>query len=173
MYKAPFGGDCLWVFLTPGCGWSWLNPWWSWQCRRLDRGLWWTRRGPRPWGWSSSTNVTAEKHFLENDIYKICQLGEHFERGSITVWLTSCLTDLDLAKHVNLLLIKQKQSSWIQTSQTEGQLYNDASPYKVSECSLDGPLSNQLFCLQKLPLLLQWNVPPFQGWKIVDNISNW
>ena len=35
----------------------------------------------------------------------------YFVRGSITVWLTSCLTGLDLAKQVNLLLIKHKQSS--------------------------------------------------------------
>ena len=63
----------------------------------------------------------------------------------ITVRLTSCLTGLDLAEQVNLLLIKSKQSSWIQTSQKGGQLYIDTSPY--SECSLakgqsqGGPLS--------------------------------
>ena len=34
-------------------------------------------------------------------------------RGSITVWLTSCLTGLDLDKQENLLLIKHKQSRWI------------------------------------------------------------
>ena len=31
--------------------------------------------------------------------------------GSITVWLTSCLTGLDLTKQVKLLLIEHKQSS--------------------------------------------------------------
>ena len=36
-------------------------------------------------------------------------------RGSITVWLTSCLTDLDLTKQVKLLFIPQKQSRWMQT----------------------------------------------------------
>ena len=35
----------------------------------------------------------------------------YFIRGSITVWLTSYLTGLDLAEQVNLLLIKHKQSS--------------------------------------------------------------
>ena len=39
----------------------------------------------------------------------------YFVRGCITVWLTSCLTGLDLTKQVNLFLIKHKQSSKIQT----------------------------------------------------------
>ena len=52
------------------------------------------------------------------------------------VRLTSCLTGLDLAEQVNLLFVKYKQSTWIQTSQTGGQLYSDTSTYKVSECSL-------------------------------------
>ena len=60
----------------------------------------------------------------------------YFERGSITVQLTSCLTGFDLAKQVNVLWIKPKQSSWIITSQKGGQLYSDTSPYEVSECSL-------------------------------------
>ena len=37
--------------------------------------------------------------------------------GSIIVRLTSCLTGLDLAKQVNLFLIKHSQSSWIKTNQ--------------------------------------------------------
>ena len=41
-----------------------------------------------------------------------------FKRGSIIVWLTSCLTSLDWTKEVNLLLIQLKQSSWSQTSKT-------------------------------------------------------
>ena len=44
--------------------------------------------------------------------------------------LTSCLTGLNSAA---LLMFNQQQ---IQTSQTGGQLYIDASLYKVSECSL-------------------------------------
>ena len=36
--------------------------------------------------------------------------------GSITVWLASCLTGLDLAKQVKLLFIHHKQSSRIQTN---------------------------------------------------------
>ena len=47
--------------------------------------------------------------------------------GSITVRLTD-LAGLDLAKQVNLLLIKQKKSSWIQKSQIWGQPYSDAFP---------------------------------------------
>ena len=47
----------------------------------------------------------------------------HFVRASITVWLTSCLTGLDLVEEVNLLSIKHKQRS-------------DTSTYEVSECSL-------------------------------------
>ena len=56
----------------------------------------------------------------------------YFLRGSITVWLTKCLTGLDLAKQVNLLLIKHKQNSWNQTCQTWGQWYFPLQ----SECSL-------------------------------------
>ena len=58
------------------------------------------------------------------------------QRGSITVWLTFCLTGLDSTKLVNLYLIQHKQSNRILTSQTGGQSYSDTSPYEVSECSL-------------------------------------
>ena len=44
--------------------------------------------------------------------------------------LTSYLTCFDLAEQVNLL-IKHKQSGWIQTSQIGGQLYRDTSPNEV------------------------------------------
>ena len=57
----------------------------------------------------------------------------YFERGSIAVQLTSCLTGLDLTNQVNLLLIQQKQSSSIQTNKTGDQSYCDTSPYKASE----------------------------------------
>ena len=60
----------------------------------------------------------------------------YFVRGSITVQLTSCLTGLDLAKQVNLLIVWIQQSSWIQTNQTGSQPYTDTSPYKVSQCFL-------------------------------------
>ena len=60
-----------------------------------------------------------------------CQMGPlcqrtftYFIRGSISVWLTSCLTALNSTKLVNLYLIQRKQSSWIQTG---GQLYSDTS----------------------------------------------
>ena len=55
----------------------------------------------------------------------------YFIRRRITVWLTTCLTGLDLAKQVNMLLIKHKQSNWIKTSQIGGLMYSDTSPYKV------------------------------------------
>ena len=35
----------------------------------------------------------------------------NFVRGSITEWLTSCLTGLDLTEQVNLLFTKYKQSN--------------------------------------------------------------
>ena len=60
----------------------------------------------------------------------------YFLRGSITVWLTSYLTGLDLIKLVNLYLSQHKLCSWILTSQTGGQLYGDTSPYEVNECTL-------------------------------------
>ena len=52
---------------------------------------------------------------------------------SITVQMTSCLTGLDLTKHVKLLFIHHKQSSWNETNKTGGQPYSDTSSYKVSE----------------------------------------
>ena len=60
----------------------------------------------------------------------------YFIRVSITVWLTSCLTGLDLTKLKNIYIIKHKQSNWILSSQTGGQPYSDTSPDEVSECSL-------------------------------------
>ena len=57
------------------------------------------------------------------------------------------LTGLDLAKQVNLLLIKHKRSSWIQTSQTGSQWYSNTSPYKVmSVLWLSRPCNDCLFC---------------------------
>ena len=54
---------------------------------------------------------------------------------SITVWLTSCLTGLDLA----VLLYWNYQQIYlfgqILTGQTRGQPYSDTSLYKVRECS--------------------------------------
>ena len=44
----------------------------------------------------------------------------------------------------NLLLIQHKQSSWNQVSKTGGQLYSDASPYKVSEYSVIQPMQCQV-----------------------------
>ena len=47
-------------------------------------------------------------------------------RGSITVWLISFLTCLDLTKQVKLLLMQHKQSSGIQTKLAGGQPYSSA-----------------------------------------------
>ena len=73
-----------------------------------------------------SINQRLEHHIELNmkpeNAYLLCK------GRSITVWLTSCLTGLDMAEQVNLLLIKHEQSSWIQTSQTGGQPYSDTSP---------------------------------------------
>ena len=50
-------------------------------------------------------------------IHKCClnlrshRILTYFVRGSITVWLTSCQTGLDLTKQVNMLLIQHEQSS--------------------------------------------------------------
>ena len=48
--------------------------------------------------------------------------------GSITLWLTPCLTGLHWTKQLKLLLIQHKQSSWIQTNKTRGQPYSYTSP---------------------------------------------
>ena len=53
----------------------------------------------------------------------------YFIRGSINVQLTG----FDLAEQVSLLLIKHKQSSWIQTSQAGSQPYCDTSPV-IADC---------------------------------------
>ena len=53
-------------------------------------------------------------------------------RGSIKVLLTSCFTALDLTKQVNLLFIGHKQSSWIQSSKTGGQVAT--TTYRERDC---------------------------------------
>ena len=58
-------------------------------------------------------------------------------KGTIFLLLwTSCLTGLDQQKQVYLLLIRQRQNSWIQPSKTGGQRYSNTSLKKVSEYSL-------------------------------------
>ena len=57
----------------------------------------------------------------------------YFVSGSITVWLTSCLSGLDSAA---LLMLNQQQIylfGQIKSSQTGGQQYSDTSPYEVCE----------------------------------------
>ena len=51
----------------------------------------------------------------------------YFVRESISVWLISSLTGLDLAKQENLMLIKHMQNNRMQTSLTGGQLNSDTS----------------------------------------------
>ena len=65
--------------------------------------------------------------------------------GSITVWLTSCLTGLNLDSAA-LLMFKQQICLFgqIQNSQSGGQSYSDSSPYKESECSLPSSFANAL-----------------------------
>ena len=75
----------------------------------------------------------------------------YFVRGSITVQLISCLTGLDLAEQVNLLLIQHKLIIWIQTSQAGGQLYCDTFPYEVSEWSLFKVFMKCCRCTTNLP----------------------
>ena len=60
----------------------------------------------------------------------------YFIRWSMTVWLTSSLISLDLAKQLNLKIVWVQQNSSIPTSQIGGNPYNDTSPYEVSECSM-------------------------------------
>ena len=81
--------------------------------------------------------------FLQKKFYNIGywkgfnqRILTYFVRGSITIRLTSCLTDLNSTKLVNLYRIQHKQSNRILTSQTGGQPYSDTSPYEVFECSL-------------------------------------
>ena len=51
----------------------------------------------------------------------------YFVRESISVWLISSLTGLDLAKQENLMLIKHMQNNRMQTSLTGGKLNSDTS----------------------------------------------
>ena len=77
--------------------------------------------------WTTTSAHWRFRYCQENFENRLCyqRTFAYFKRGSITVHLISCSTGLDLAEQVNLFLIKQKQSSWIQTSQTRGQPYSD------------------------------------------------
>ena len=76
------------------------------------------------------TMMSCGYHIAENT---------RFERGFpyLTVRLTSCLTDLDLTKQVNLFQTQHMQRcwTWIQTNKTGGQLYIETSSRKVYEFS--------------------------------------
>ena len=70
----------------------------------------------------------------------------YFVRGSIIVWLVSCLTGMDSAA---LFMFNQQQIylfGQIQASQTGGQRYSNTFPYKVSECSLGKQTLIRLDC---------------------------
>ena len=58
------------------------------------------------------TNECAREHSLA--LYH-CMDDLHTHSPCITVWMTSCLTGLDLTQEVKLLFIKHKQSSLIKT----------------------------------------------------------
>ena len=69
------------------------------------------------------------------------QVGNNLKKSSSTskgtLWLTvqvttTCFTGMDSTKHVNILLIQQKRSSWIQKSKKGGQLCSDTCPYETS-----------------------------------------
>ena len=73
--------------------------------------------------------------------YFILNKVKGITRGSIPenthfVWVTSCLTGFDSTKQINLLLIRRKASSWIQTNKTGGQPYRDTYPSEENEYSL-------------------------------------
>ena len=74
------------------------------------------------------TSSSIQKLYLT---YSDKRTFTYFVRGRITVRLTSCLTGLDLAEQLNMLLMKYKQGSWIQIRQTGGQPYSDTSPYEI------------------------------------------
>ena len=55
--------------------------------------------------WTSGIERTCSPNLATTTAQRTLTIGE-----SITVWLT-CLTGLDLTKHIKLLFIQQKQSS--------------------------------------------------------------
>ena len=52
------------------------------------------------------TELIYARHILTGYIYRILT---HHVRGSVTVWLTSCLAGLDSTEQVNMLIISTKQ----------------------------------------------------------------
>ena len=57
------------------------------------------------------TNENVEHFFRYICTHSTNTITSSSREGSITVWLTSCLTGLDLTKQVIMLLIQHKQSS--------------------------------------------------------------
>ena len=66
----------------------------------------------------------------------------------ITERLTSCLTGLDFAEQVNLLLIKHKQIILIQTSQTGGQPFSETSPYEWLDLFISIKITSKVYIAQ-------------------------
>ena len=92
----------------------------TWQSRQLER----------------SVLVEILVHILGltrfGDFWLLLAENTHLLRkGSITVWMTSCLTGLDLTKQAKLMLIQHKPSSLSQTKLAWGQPYSVTSA-KVS-----------------------------------------
>ena len=76
--------------------------------------------------------------------------GQMTVRGSISVWLSACLTSSDSA--AQLMFNQQKRPypktylfGHIQTSQTGGQPYRYTSPNKVNKCSLERSISLDVY----------------------------
>ena len=86
---------------------------------------------------SSSMEIVLERMGWDYLIFSLAREHSLTSKGEVSlygwppVWLVWIWPNLLI-----WIIIQHKQSSWIQTSQTEGQPYSDTSPYKVSEYSL-------------------------------------
>jgi len=69
--------------------------------------------------------------------------------GSITVPLTSCLTDLESAVLTTHNFCFDLQNRLIQTSQTGGQQHSDTSPFSISWFAPGKPLQSNLILAGK------------------------
>ena len=107
------------------------------------------------WGFTEKVGEKLVENFSnrkKNFLSIVQRSVTYFVRGSITVWLTSCLTGLDLTQLVNVYLIQHNQIRWILTSQTGGWPCSDTCLYKVSECSLK--ISNRFYYIISILLHL-------------------
>ena len=120
------------AYVKKDCRWSWAG-----KDRKFWMKIWWNSDlGIRVVALASTTNMETAKMFsrISPHLRPIQRTLTCFVMGSVNVRLTSCLTGLDSATQVNMLLIVHKQSRRVQSKQTGGQMYSDASP-----CSLANP----------------------------------